>query len=249
MESKQFYDIVAKRHRLFYANWPATVQQEGTWLHSHLEPMGVRTVLDCTCGIGTLALGLAKQGYEVTASDFSLENLAEAQRAAQAFGVTVAWYQADVRRLENAPLAGPFDAVISLGNSLSHLLTEQDMLQALGQIHDQVRRHGLVLVGQQDWDAVRVQQPRFRFRHEHLNTPAPGRRTILFDLWHYDDPLVTFEVFFLEERDTGWHVERYPLRYRMWSRRTLIELLQEANLVDVHQVEHPWEIRLIARRS
>ncbi|MCB0231687.1 MAG: class I SAM-dependent methyltransferase, partial [Anaerolineae bacterium] len=195
-ESKAFYDTVASRHRLFYRDWPAYVKQDGAWLDSLLCPRRARTVLDCTCGIGTQAIALALLGYEVSASDLSAENLAQAQRGADEFGVSIAWHRGDVRALDEVSLAGPFDAVLSLGNSLSHLLTEADMQTALRQMVDQTRPGGLVIVGQRDWDAIAAERPRFRFRHEHVDTPAPGLRTVLWDLWSYDDPLVTFEVFF-----------------------------------------------------
>lgn len=252
MNSKQFYDTIASRYRLFYADWPQTVRNEGTWLDDLLKQRRVRTVLDCTCGIGTQALGLAFQGYEVTASDFSPANLAEAQRAAQSFGVSVAWHLADVRYLDQAPIAGPFDAVIALGNSLSHLLTEQDLSRALRQIHDQARPGGMVVVGQRDWDAILQERPRFFFRQEHRDTPSHGSRTVLFDLWHYDDPgerLVDFEIFILEEAANGWTVEVFPLRYRMWRRRALIDLMEDAGLTNVSQVDHDWELRLVAQRA
>ena len=197
MSNEQFYQDLASRHRLFYANWHRFVQLEGAWLHTLFQPLGVQSVLDCTCGIGTQAIALALKDYYVTASDLSEANLAEAQSNADELDLTVLWQQADMRHLDEATLDGPFDAVISLGNSLPHLLTEDDMIEALRQLYDQVKPGGLVLVGQRDWDAIAVERPHFHFRHEHPDTPSPGQRTVLFDLWHYDDPLVTFEVFFL----------------------------------------------------
>lgn len=91
-------------------------------------------------------------------------------------------------------------------------------------------------------------------------------------LWHYDDPLVTFDVFFLtgpsshssshsssspsegeagrrsEEAGKGWTTEVFPLRYRMWQRRELVELMEQAGLANVHKVECDWELRLAATR-
>lgn len=256
MSSEQFYQDLASRHRLFYANWHRFVQLEGTWLRTLFEPLGVQTVLDCTCGIGTQAIALALQDYHVTASDLSEANLAEAQSNADELGLTVLWQQADVRHLGEAYLDGPFDAVISLGNSLPHLLTEDDMIAALRQMHDHVKPGGLVLVGQRDWDAIAVERPHFHFRHEHPDTPTPGRRTVLFDLWHYDDPLITFEVFFLtgpaspSEGEAGreWTTEVFPLRYRMRQRRELVELMEQAGLADVHELKCDWEVRLAGKK-
>lgn len=244
-ESKAFYDTVASRHRLFYRDWPAYVKQDGAWLDSLLCPRRARTVLDCTCGIGTQAIALALLGYEVSASDLSAENLAQAQRGADEFGVSIAWHRGDVRALDEVSLAGPFDAVLSLGNSLSHLLTEADMQTALRQMVDQTRPGGLVIVGQRDWDAIAAERPRFRFRHEHVDTPAPGLRTVLWDLWSYDDPLVTFEVFFSQEGSDGWQTEVYPLRYRMWRRTEIIDLMEAAGMSNVREVPCDWEVRLV----
>ena len=261
MSTEQFYRDLATRHRLFYADWHGFLRLESVWLHTLFRPLGVQNVLDCTCGIGTQAIALALQDYHVTASDLSEANLAEAQSNADELDLTVLWQQADVRHLDEASLDGPFDTVISLGNSLPHLLTEDDMIAALRHMHDHVKPGGLVLVGQRDWDAIAVERPHFHFRHEHPDTPAPGRRTVLFDLWHYNAPLVTFEVFFLtgpsshssyssfeEEAGRGWTTEVFPLRYRMWQRRELVELMEQAGLANVHKVECDWELRLAATR-
>jgi SAM-dependent methyltransferase len=257
-DTKTFYDAVARKHQLFYADWPAAMEQEASWLDTLFKPLGIRTVLACTCGIGTQAVGLALRGYEVTASDLSAANLAEAQRHARSYGVAIAWHQADVRYLDQVSMAGPFDAVISVGNSLPHLLDERDLQAALGQMADHTKPGGLVIVGQRDWDTFSREQPSFRFRHQHPDTPSPGQRTVVFDLIHYDDPLITMEVFFLQgpmsssnaiaAAEEAWQTEVLPLRYRMWQRRELIEFMEEAGLHDVHQVDHAWELRLTGRK-
>ena len=79
-----------------------------------LEP-GAR-VLDCACGTGTLAVGLALRGFEVTASDASPEMVARTQALAAAHGAalqtaTRTWAELDGER---------FDAVLCVGNSLTH---------------------------------------------------------------------------------------------------------------------------------
>jgi glycine/sarcosine N-methyltransferase len=248
LETESFYEALAPRHRLFYSDWPGLVRREGTWLDAVLAPGG-RHVLDCTCGIGTQAIALALRGYDVTATDLGAANLEEARGAAEALGARVVWRQADVRRLDEAGLQGPFDAVVSLGNSLPHLLTEDDLALALRQARDQLRPGGLLLVGQRDWDEIAARRPRFVLRQDHRDTPGPGQRTILFDLWHYEeDPIVTFEVFFLQQGPDGWRAEVFPVRYRMWLRRELRELVARAGFTDLREVDCDWETRLVAKR-
>ena len=67
-------------------------------------------VLDCACGTGTLAAGLVLRGFAVSASDASPEMVARAR----ALGV-----HAEVRRWEDLE-GGPYDAVLCVGNSLTH---------------------------------------------------------------------------------------------------------------------------------
>ena len=104
------------------------------------------------------------------------------------------------------------------------------------------------IIGQRDWDVIARQRPGFLFRHDHRGTPAPGHRTVLFDLWHYDDPLVTFAVFFLEHSLEGWHTEVFPVRYRMWQREQVIDLMKQAGMPEVKTVACDWEVRFVAQR-
>ena len=77
-------------------------------------PSGAR-VLDCACGTGTLAVGLALRGFDVSASDASAGDgrahagaRGGARRAARG---DVRWEDLD---------GGPFDAVFCVGNSITH---------------------------------------------------------------------------------------------------------------------------------
>ena len=78
-------------------------------------PPGAR-VLDCACGTGTLAVGLALRGFEVSASDASEAMVARTRALAAAHGVRV---EASVRVWEELD-GGPFDAVFCVGNSITH---------------------------------------------------------------------------------------------------------------------------------
>ncbi len=70
----QFYDNLADNYHLLFDDWRETVQEQGDTLdrliRTHLgEPP--LSVLDCSCGIGTQAFGLALRGYKVHGTDLS----------------------------------------------------------------------------------------------------------------------------------------------------------------------------------
>ena len=82
-----FYDDMATQYDKLFLDWESESDEQAVILDRLFKDRGFdRTarILDCACGIGTQAIGLARLGYDVTASDISDAELAEAKaRAAQ----------------------------------------------------------------------------------------------------------------------------------------------------------------------
>lgn len=76
-----FYDELTPLYHLIYPDWNASIARQGQQLHDIIQAAwpGHRKVLDVSCGIGTQALGLAQQGYAITASDLSSQEVARAR--------------------------------------------------------------------------------------------------------------------------------------------------------------------------
>lgn len=72
--------------------------------------------LDLGCGTGTNALYLARKGWQVAGVDFSNTAIEAAQRKSGGEGTSgVSFRQADVTRLHEAGIEGPFDFVLDIG--------------------------------------------------------------------------------------------------------------------------------------
>lgn len=95
---------------------------------SLLDP-GMR-VLDCACGTGTLAVGLALRGFAVSASDASPEMVSRTRALADTRGVKV---PAEVQRWEELA-GGPYDAVLCVGNSLTHAADRRAALAGMRRV-------------------------------------------------------------------------------------------------------------------
>jgi len=102
-------------------------------------------VLDCACGTGTLAVGLALRGFEVSASDASAAMVERTRALADAHGVRV---EAKVRLWEELD-GGPFDAVFCVGNSITHA---RDRRAALAGMRGVLRDDGLLAVTSRTWE-------------------------------------------------------------------------------------------------
>ncbi len=128
----KFYEELASEYHLLFADWKKEVHRQGEILNTLIRRhLGMRplTALDCSCGIGTQAIGLAAYGYQVHGTDLSPAAIERAKKEAEAFAVSLTFEVADLRTL-STQVAGKFDVVLSCDNSLPHLLTEAELLLA-----------------------------------------------------------------------------------------------------------------------
>ena len=90
----------------------------------------IRSAVDAGTGTGFHALLLAQLGVEVTAVDLSSNMIASLVRHAKDMGLTLRTLVAgfsDLPRLIEIPV----DAVVSLGNTLAHILTPEELHEAM----------------------------------------------------------------------------------------------------------------------
>jgi len=144
-----FYDELAPLYHLVYENWDASVARQGGALASLIaERWGTdaRSVLDAAVGIGTQALGLLLQGFDVVGSDLSLGAVQRAAREAHRRGLRLRCLVADFRAL--AARSQSVDVVLIADNSLPHLVVRADEYTARGRRRRDPRRHmGTVRAG------------------------------------------------------------------------------------------------------
>jgi SAM-dependent methyltransferase len=234
-----FYNALADDYHLVYADWRASVLRQGAVLEQFLRERvdSPCAVLDCTCGIGTQAIGLALHGYAVRGTDVSADSVARAEREAASFGVAVDFAVADVRTL-SARVHDDFDVVLSCDNALPHLLTDEDLSRALREMRSRLRPGGLLVVGLRDYDRLAAERPRAM---PPVSREGPEGRSITFQLWDWaaDGRTYDFELFVLREHGGAWVTRSYASRYRALRRAELEAALRAAGFEDL--AWHPPE--------
>ncbi|SHI19271.1 class I SAM-dependent methyltransferase [Streptomyces sp. 3214.6] len=225
----RFYDELADDYHLVYADWDASVRRQGAALGALLGP-GRATVLDCACGIGTQAVGLALHGHRVTGTDLSPRAAARAAREAAHRDVPLPTAAADMRQLP-FPDAG-FDAVVCADNSLPHLLTERDVRTALAEMRRVLRPGGLLLISTRPYDDLLRDRPAATPPQVH-RSPDGTERTVTFQLWHWheDGERYDLEHFQLLPADGDWRVRVRRTSYWALGRDRLAGLVAEAGFV------------------
>ncbi|MEQ9033202.1 MAG: class I SAM-dependent methyltransferase, partial [Aggregatilineales bacterium] len=189
------------------------------------------TLYDCSCGIGTQAIGLALQGYTVHATDISPLSVERAQKEASALGLNMTFGVADFRSLTD-DVDGKFDVVLSCDNALPHLLTEDDLALAAQNLFSKVKSGGLLLISIRDYDELLKARPH--------TTPitvldnVDGNRRIRFQVWDWqgDSPIYVLNQFIVSGKD-NWTTHHYQTKYRALQRAEITPFLTQAGFEDV----------------
>jgi len=108
-------------------------------------------VLDCACGTGQLAVGLALQRFAVTASDASAGMVEATRRLA-------AHRRVDVRVEQRAweQLDGAYDAVFCVGNSLAHAAGRERRRAALAAMARVLTDGAPLAITSRNWERERA---------------------------------------------------------------------------------------------
>ncbi|MFE6892512.1 class I SAM-dependent methyltransferase [Streptomyces sp. NPDC057694] len=234
---RRFYDDLAADYHRIFPDWDTSVaRQAGTFdaLIGAELGTGPRRVLDCACGIGTQAIGLAGRGHHVTGTDLSPHAAARARSEAAARGVPLAAAAADMCRLPFAPRT--FDAVLCADNSLPHLLTAAEIGTAFTGMRRVLRDGGLLILTVRDYDELRRVRP--ASTPPQLSTTPEGGTTITFQLWQWHDDgerydLRHFQLIPDGAESDGWQVRERTTTYWALTADRLTDFATTAGFTDI----------------
>jgi SAM-dependent methyltransferase len=240
-----------------FADWRAEVVRHGETLDRLIRRQvgpSAGTVLDCACGIGTQAIGLATRGYTVHATDLSPVAVARAAREAASFGAALTFSVADFRALETT-MMDTFDVVLCCDNTLAHLLEDADLRVAVAQMRARLTPGGLLLASIRDYDqlvgpSAATSLPSAPGLPGLYGQPQPGRPRgtmpqvvddadgwrIAFQVWDWasDGRSYMFTQFFLREGDGAYHTTHHISQLRALLREELNHMLQATGFAEIH---------------
>ena len=237
--SKSITDFYDRLSLLYHHNmgwdWDAAVREEGAQLNRFLADEmrfpGPYSLLDCSCGIGTQAIGLALQGHQVHATDLSEVSVDCARQEAAELGVDMTFGIADYRNLD-AAVSDTFDVVLSCDNSIAHCVSDEDLDAALASMKLRLNPGGLLLLSVRDYDALVADKP--RFNNEHVHDKSDGRR-IVFQLWDWADDGRRYRIhqFLIREVDGRYQLNHFETRLRALLRGEVMAAVRSAGYEEV----------------
>jgi SAM-dependent methyltransferase len=226
-----FYDQLAPYYHLLYGDWEGSVAKQGEAIARLLREAGVLPgdqVLDAASGIGTQTLGLLERGYRLTACDISpgaIERLnVELSRRA-----VLATARVDDLRTLSLASSESMAAVVACDNSIPHLLSDGELLQAFRSCYRCLRPGGIAIFSVRDYAAIERINPDVRpygLRYE------AGSRFLAVQVWEWDNDQYDLRVYLTSESPDGICETRVlRSRYYAVSIEHLLSLLVEAGFV------------------
>lgn len=230
-QQNEFYEQLASTYHLMFADWDASMHQQGKLLSNFLRsPDEVGPVLDCACGIGTQTLPLAALGYKMEGVDISMSEVKRAKKEAAIRGLSIDFRQDDMRQLTTAPLQH-YGAVIAMDNALPHLESDEEILAALKAMKDRLKKGGHLLLSLRDYDRLIKERPNFT----PPNFFQDGKlRRIVHQVWDWQDERhYELHLYITYETPNGWTSHHFIGRYRAISVQEVVSFMKSVGFVEI----------------
>ena len=223
--TQTFYDHLASQYDQLFQDWHAATQEQAAFLDNLFSRQGFNRsarILDCACGIGTQAIGLAALGYRITASDISEGALAQARERAAKNHVEISFARADFCALGET-FSREFDIVIAMDNALPHMLDSNALDTAIQSIVHQIAPGGMFAASIRDYDALLTSKPPYSPPYIHR---TPNGQRVAFQTWRWEGENYRLTQYIIQD-DDSLEISKFECEYRATRRAELTGLLKK----------------------
>lgn len=237
-----FYKQLAPKYHLLYPDWNAAIDNQSRMLGEIIGKewnRATKKVLDVACGIGTQSLALAALGLDVTASDLSPEAVARAKKEAEQRGLPIAFSVCDMKKAHACHGTG-YDLVICAGNALPHLMSDDEILEALESMYSCLKPGGGCLITMRQYDLEKRGTGIFKPMGVR---DVDSRRYVIFQVWDFVGERYRLTMYFVEEDletgESATHVMRSE--YYAINPNKVVDLMSRAGFDQVRRLDYGVE--------
>jgi SAM-dependent methyltransferase len=224
LEIARFYDDLAPEYDAM-TGFERRFAQEKPFFRLLIENNGIRTAVDAGSGTGFHSLLLAQLGVSVTAVDVSGEMLARLRLHAQEMGLTVNAVQSTFQALAGRLPSG-IDAVFSLGNSMAHLLTPEELAGSIRSFAAVLKPGGIFFAQLLNYDRI------LRNR-ERIQSVKEDGGSVFVRFYDFAEQLLVFNILTLRKTGGGYAHALQSVRLRPIQREEFCRALTASGFGEI----------------
>ncbi|HJO93732.1 MAG TPA: class I SAM-dependent methyltransferase [Victivallales bacterium] len=244
-----FYNKLEPFYHLVFDNWEYSINNQAKQIKQIFKKYTdnhIKNILDVSCGIGTQSIGLASNGYKITASDFSENEINRAKKEAEKRNLDISFSVADMRYAYKHHKK-EFDVVLSFDNSIPHLLNDEDILTAFKQFYLCTKHGGYCLISVRDYekeDLTKTQIKTYGLRED------KSKKYFLFQTWEFKKNICDISMYIIE--DTGSKTcKTYVMRSKYYTVtiEVLINIIKKAGFTNIQRIDNMFYQPVIIGRK
>jgi len=143
-----FYNELSKYYDIIF---PVT-EDKVSFLNKRLTSNS--DVLDLACGTGGYTIALTKLGHKLKGIDLDEKMINIAKKNAEEDGLDIDFRQGDMKKISDIFNGYRFDTVFSIGNSIAHLNSEEEVRQLLCDIFNMLNNGGKAIFQIVNYDRI-----------------------------------------------------------------------------------------------
>ena len=250
----KFYDAFASSYHLIFQDWRKSIDYHARCISKVINSVysianTEINILDCSCGIGTQAIGLALLGYNVTGTDISPKAIKRAKKESEKLKTKIDFKVSDFRTLSK-DIRRQFDIVISCDNALPHLLLATELVQTFAEISKVLKTGGYFIASIQDYDAIIDEKMTYT---EPYIFDQGDRKRIAFQTWDWADDIYTLNQYIIVQRGRNCKTKCFQTKYRAVKRTEITSSLLANSFVDIEwrmpEMTEYYQPLVIARKE
>ncbi len=218
-EVSRFYDRLAGDYDRM-TGFEKRFVVERPFFKSLVDAHGIRRAVDAGAGTGFHSLLLSELGVKVSAVDVSAAMLEALRRNAARRGVEIETVRSTFAGLAGR-LHGPYDAVFCLGNSLPHILTQEELLAAVTVFRSLLGKGGILFVQLLNYAKLCATRDRLQGVRE-----EGGKIFVRF--YDFEELLVRFNILTLTRIPSGFETNLESVLLRPWVAEDMRPVLEKA---------------------
>ncbi len=205
---KEFYDSMSEDYDLM-TEFTERFPRERPSFQALVDKFHFRHALDAGSGTGFHSLLLAQLGVQVTAVDISPKMIDSLRGHARQYGLDVKSFVGGFGEIPKI-VGGTFDAVFSMGNSLAHAASREELVSWLRAFDAVLEPGGILFLQNLNYDRILAQ------RNKVQSTKDVGGKSFT-RYYEYEGDRVIFNIRTAERTDSGMNerlrtISLFPLK-------------------------------------